>query len=308
MVALALALTLVVGGRALPAQGGETAAIVLEQPAGARALALGGALVAVPDHDASLFSNPALLHGAGTSASISGQRFIAASTLGAASAGGRAFGGTVAIGIRALDYGSEDEFVPDTARFGGQRGMATGATVSASEAALSVGYARRSGRLRVGVAAGLTYLQIANESGTAPSVDLGVAVDLPRGIIAGAVVQNVGTDLPLASTASPLPRMLRAGVSVPLALGPLDALVVGEAGLSSTDEVVPRAGLELSWRSVNGITLSGRAGTRGGELAGIGRTTFGGGIAASRVSLEYAYQSLETLGGSAHRIGLRYRR
>lgn len=304
----ALALALVAGARALPAQGGETSAIVLEQPAGARALALAGALVAAPDHDASLFSNPAFLDGAGTSASISGQRFVAASTLGAASAAASALGGTVAIGIRALDYGSEDEFVPDTARFGGQRGMATGGTVSASEAALSVGYARRSGRLRVGVAAGLTYLQIANESGTAPSVDLGAAVDLPRGIVAGAAVQNVGTELTVASMASPLPRLLRAGVSIPLDLGVLDALLVGEAGLSSSEDVVPRAGLELSWRSVNGITVSGRAGTRGGELAGIGRTTFGGGIAASRVSLEYAYQSLETLGGSAHRIGLRYRR
>lgn len=303
---LALAVACTAGAAA--AQGGETAAIVLEQPAGARALALGGALVAVPDHDASLFSNPALLHGSGTSASISGQRFIAASTLGAASAAGSAFGGTVAIGVRALDYGSEDEFVPDTARFGGQRGMATGGTVSASEAALSIGYARRSGRLRLGVAAGLTYLQIANESGTAPSVDLGAAVDLPLGIVAGAAAQHVGTDLKIASTASPLPRMLRAGLSVPLELGPLDALLAAEAGLMSTEEVVPRAGIELTWRSVNGITLSGRAGTRGGELAGIGRTTFGGGIAASRVSLEYAYQSLETLDGSAHRIGLRYRR
>lgn len=304
----ALALAFACMARAAAAQGGETAAIVLEQPAGARALALGGALVAVADHDASLFSNPALLDGAGTSSSISGQRFIAASTLGAASAAGGALGGTVAIGIRALDYGSEDEFVPDTARFGGQRGMATGGTVSASEAALSIGYARRSGWLRLGVTAGLTYVQIANESGTAPSVDLGAAVDLPLGIIAGAAAQNIGTDLTLASTTSPLPRMVRAGISVPLELGALDALVVGEAGLSSSDEVVPRAGVELSWRSVNGITVSGRAGTRGGELAGIGRTTFGGGIAASRVSLEYAYQSLETLGGSAHRIGLRYRR
>lgn len=304
----ALLLALASSARAASAQGGQTAAIVLEQPAGARALAVGGALVAVPDHDASLFSNPALLHGAGTSASISGQRFIAASTLGAASAAGRAFGGTVAIGIRALDYGSEDEFVPDTSRFGGQRGMATGAAVSASEAVLSIGYARRAGRLRLGVAAGLNYVQIANESGAAPSVDLGAALDLPRGVVAGVAVQNVGTDLSVASTASPLPRVLVGGISVPLELGPVDVILAGQADLSATQPAVPRAGIELAWRSVNGITVSGRAGTRGGEPAGIGRTTYGGGIGTARVALEYAYQSLETLGGSAHRIGLRYRR
>src|SRR5688572_32527262 len=85
------------------AQGGRTGAIVLELPASARALALGGAYVTAGADDAALFYNPSQLATVeGRAASMSVQPYIEGSTLGAASAAFRLGPGTVGVGVQVL--------------------------------------------------------------------------------------------------------------------------------------------------------------------------------------------------------------
>jgi hypothetical protein len=303
-------LALCLAARTALAQGGESGTIVLEHPASARALGLGGATVAVRDGDGALFANPALVDTrAGSSASVSGQRYIAGSTLAAASAATSAFGGSIAVGLRGLNYGSVNEYVPDTINFGGQRGIATGRDVTASEFALTAGFARAVSRVRIGGAVTYVRQQIADESGGTASLDVGVATDVARGITLGVAVQHIGSALTLATTPSPLPRLVRAGVSVPFHVGALGALVAGEAVVRRGGDVVPRGGAELWWRTANAVTLTARAGARGGSTNDVlSRFTYGGGIAAAHVALDYAYQGMAALGGGAHRVGVRFQR
>ncbi|HEX2717720.1 MAG TPA: hypothetical protein VHM67_08545 [Gemmatimonadaceae bacterium] len=290
-------------------EGGATATVVLEHVASPRAMALGGAVVASGDEDGSLFANPAALPGPALHGSVSGQQWIAGSKLGALSASYGMAGGTIALGVRALSYGSEREIVPDTINFGGQRGMETGRTIAANEIAASAGYARALGRARVGIALGWVRQQIANVSGGAPFVDLGANATLGRGVTAGVALQNLGGSLELASTASPLPRLVRAGLAVPLAAGPLRLLVSGEGVQPRAGGIEGRGGLEATWRSASGVAVQGRAGVRGGSAEStIGSTTFGGSVGTARVAADYAYQSLGALGGGTHRIGIRFAR
>ena len=289
--------------------GGASAAVVLEQPASARAMALGGAIVAGGDADASLFANPAALASGGLQGSASGQGWIAGARLGAVSVAFGGAGGSVGIGVRALSYGSEREIVPDTANFGGQRGMETGRTISANEIAASVGYARALGRARVGVAAGWVRQQIANVSGGTAFIDLGTTVTLGRGIVAGAAVQNLGGSLELASTASALPRLIRAGLAMPVAAGPVQLSLSGEAVQSEAGGAEGRGGIEATWRAASGVTVQGRAGIRGGATEStLGMATLGGAVGTARIGADYAYQTLGALGGATHRIGIRIAR
>ena len=310
MTRIIVGLALSLAARMLSAQGGESGTIVLEHPASARSLALGGAMAAVRDGDAALFANPALVDTrSGSSASMSGQRYLAGSTLAAASAATSALGGSIAIGLRGLNYGSVNEYVPDTINFGGQRGVPTGRDVTASEFALTAGYGRAMRRLRIGGAVRYVRQQIANESGGTTSIDVGLATDMSHGVVLGVAVQNIGPDLTLATTPSPLPHLVRAGLAVPLHLGPLGALVAGEAVARRGGDVVPRAGAELWWRTANGVTITARGGARGGRGSDVlSRVTYGGGIAAAHVALDYAYQGMAALGGGAHRVGIRFQR
>ncbi|HET6701513.1 MAG TPA: hypothetical protein VFH14_06910, partial [Gemmatimonadaceae bacterium] len=87
------------------AQGGRTSAIVLELPASARALALGGAYVTAGADDAALFYNPSQLATVeGRAASMSVQPYIEGSTLGALSAAFQLGPGTVGVGVQVLSY------------------------------------------------------------------------------------------------------------------------------------------------------------------------------------------------------------
>ena len=88
---------------------GQTAAVVLELPASARALALGDAVTAVGHDDAMIFYNPAQLASLnGLAASLSLQRYLESTTLAALSAAAGFGPGTVGVGIQSLSYGSVD--------------------------------------------------------------------------------------------------------------------------------------------------------------------------------------------------------
>jgi hypothetical protein len=301
------ALALCASAKLATAQGGATGTIVLEHPASARALAL-GAMTAVDDGDAAVFTNPALLDARhGSRASVSGQHYLAGSNLAAASVSAAAFGGTIAFGLRGLNYGSVSEYVPDTLNFGGQRGIATGRDVSASEFVVTAGFGRSLGRLKVGGAGSYVRQQIADAGGGTPAFDIGVAMPAPHGIVLGAAIQHLGPDLGLASTGSRLPLAISAGVSWPARWRSLGALVAVDATAPRTGDAIPRGGAEVWWRTANGVTIVGRASVRGGGNDDLlSRFTYGAGFGAAHLTLEYARQGIATLGTATHRVGVRY--
>ena len=91
--------------------------------------------------------------------------------------------------------------------------------------------------------------------------------------------------------------------------GSFRALLTGEGLVRRGGDVEPRGGMEMRWRTANGITLIGRGGLRAGQDDDLlSRGTFGGGIGGAHVMLDYAYQGMGAMGGAAHRVGIRFAR
>ena len=290
------------------AQGGRTAAIVLELPSSARALALGGAYVAAGADDASLFYNPSQLATLeGRAASMSVQPYIEGSTLGALSAAFQLGPGTVGVGVQVLSYGSADEYVCDETT-GCERGEATGRTVSANDVAASVGYGMTWRMLRLGAAAKYVRQSLADASGGVPALDVGAAIDVWRGATVGVSVQNVGPDLKTAGSSAPLPRAVRLGASLPWrGVGPFDVLGTVEVAQHREGDLLPLGGAEVTWTSANGLAFSARLGALAqSDGAASSRMSFGGGVRARHFALDYAYQSFDALAVTTHRFGLRW--
>jgi hypothetical protein len=292
----------------LSAQGGRTGAILLELPASARALALGGAFVALGADDASLFYNASQLATIeGRAASMSVQPYIEGSTLGAASVAFPLGAGTIGVGVQMLSYGSAEEFVCDDST-GCERGEPTGRTISASDIAFSVGYGTTIRMLRVGVAAKYVRQSLADASGGTPAIDLGAAIDMWRGATIGVTIQNVGPGLKTAHMTAPLPRLVRFGAALPWrGVGPFDVLGTVEVAQFRTGDVVPLGGAEMTWTSANGLALSARVGALGQTTgAATSPISFGAGVRARQFALDYAYQSFDALALTTHRFGLRW--
>ena len=290
------------------AQGGRTGAIVLELPASARALALGGAYVAAGADDAALFYNPSQLATLeGRAASMSVQPYIEGSTLGAASAAFQLGPGTVGVGVQVLSYGSADEYVCDAATLC-ERGQPTGGTVSANDVAASVGYGMTWRTVRLGAAAKYVRQSLADASGGAPALDLGAAIDVWRGATIGVSIQNLGPDLKTAGSSAPLPRFLRLGASLPWrGVGPFDLLGTFEVAQHREGDLLPLGGAEVTWTSANGLAFSARLGALAqSDGAATSRVSFGGGVRARQFALDYAYQSFDALALTTHRFGLRW--
>ena len=290
------------------AQGGRTAAIVLELPSSARALALGGAYVAAGADDASLFYNPSQLATLeGRAASMSVQPYIEGSTLGALSAAFQLGPGTVGVGVQVLSYGSADEYVCDQTT-GCERGEATGRTVSANDVAASVGYGMTWRMIRLGAAAKYVRQSLADASGGVPALDVGAAIDVWRGATVGVSVQNVGPDLETAGSSAPLPRAVRLGASLPWrGVGPFDVLGTVEVAQHREGDLLPLGGAEVTWTSANGLAFSARVGALAqSDGAATSRMSFGGGVRARHFALDYAYQSFDALAVTTHRFGLRW--
>ena len=304
---IVLALVSLGATRHAAAQGGRAAGIVLELPASARALALGDAYVALGADDAAIFYNPAQLAAVpSVSAGVSAQRFLAETTLGALSAAARVGPGVIGFGLLLLDYGAVPEMVPDPAA-GGERGIPTGASVSAAEYAASLAYAMSLGRSRVGVAGKLLRQRVAAAAGGAAAFDIGIAVDVWSAATLGAALQNIGGPVSVAQLESPLPRQLRVGAALPARrVGPLELLGTVELTHTRGAGAEPAAGAEASWTSTHGIALIGRLGAlRRAPGSTASPLLAGGGIRAEGVALDYAYQSFGAIGGT-HRVGVRW--
>ena len=293
----------------LRAQGGRTAAILLELPSSARALALGGAYAALGSDEAAIFYNPAQL-GVLTSASagLSVQSYIQSSTLGAFAAAMPLGPGLLGVGAQVLDYGSEDRYECDLASFPTcEHGVKTG-TVSASDIVASVGYAMTVRGVRVGSTVKYVRQSIADVTGGVPAVDFGAALDLSFGATVGLSVQNIGGRLTLGSTSGALPRAVRFGAALPRQrVGPLDVTATAEVAQWTGAGTVPAVGGEVLYHTTNGISLAGRVGAQSiGTETRASPLTFGGGLAARHLAVDYAYQGFDLIGGATHRIGVRF--
>lgn len=287
------------------------AAVFLTLPSSARALALGEAWGAVADDGAALFYNPAQLarvRGADVSASV--QRYVAATTLASFVAATPIGPGAVAFGVRYLDYGSTPEIViaspaiPET-------GVATGAQVSAQDVALSLGYGigiAWGGRLRVGAAVTWAQQHVASYSGSAVAGDIGASYTLPSGWDFAAAVQNAGSRLTLAAVTASLPLTWRATVAAPVVVAErLTLRPMAEVRQWSGGPVTGVIAAEGRWRaSADAPRVAARVGY---AFRGTGDDrsplTAGIGLGFGRITLDYAYEGFDLMGGATHRVGVR---
>ena len=301
------AVTLLAAWAATPADGraqsAEHGPLVLEMPASARGLALGGAFYTVGDDSDAVFHNPALIGGNGV---IGGamQRFGSASLLSTVSGAADWSSASVAIGVQTLGYG-----VPD----GGAgvlshdaQSLFTSGNTASSEVAVSVGYAREVRGVRAGITGKLVDQRLGGHHDATGAVDLGVAVGAGPARL-GLAVQNLGPGLTLGEVEVPLPvRVTAAGSTPAIPVGPLDLGWSAAVSREADGAVVPGAGMEVAYWPVRGRTFTARVGVRRSP-DGFGHpVTFGGAFNGDRLAIDYAWQRYDG-GEAAHRFGLSWR-
>jgi hypothetical protein len=281
--------------------------------AGGRASALSGAYTAATMDADVLFYNPAGAAGLAAAASVSYQRHV--EDIGLATGAGAYRFGNMVLGVSAifLDYGDIREFIPDP-DFGGQTGIPTGSTVSASEVAarLTGALPLADGRFNLGASLGYVSTDLAGTGRGAPFVDVGGQY-LMAGLTIGASVRNIGRAMSGAGVAdADLPMEARFGAMYEFARetgfgGAVSAdLVAGLNGGSSGILAGFEAGLLP--RGASRVSAVARAGyDLGVGDGGQGALAFGGGVSLGPLAVDYTYQNYD-LFGSLHRVGVRWSR
>lgn len=287
---------------------GTEGALLFQLSPAPRAVALGDAYAALSGGLA-LFHNPAGLAGAPTSVSLAYQTLPTDASAGLAFSAFRLGPGAFALGLQFLDYGSIDEVKPDAS---GLLGVPTGVKVSGGEVAASLGYGVQLGWFRLGAAARVLRVDIAEVSANTAVFDAGVAANLlGRRVTIAGVVQNMGRPV-AAGRAAPLPLTARVGLAVrgqpaPGRRGTLTfELTSRRSDLSGPGPVTAGVGVELAalWK---GVWFLGRGGYRQKASSGDAGSglAVGGGIRLGSLLLDYAYQPMGVL-GATHHFGLTY--
>ncbi len=289
----------------LRAQTNRNSGPLLELPASTRALALGNSFVAAGQDEAAIFYNPAQLALVRSiSAGLSVQQWFLSSTLAAAAAAARVWRGTVAVGLQVLDYGTTERAFTDPPPDGGS---GTNTTISAGgDYVASVAYAVSVRGLRLGATAKYVSQRLVDQSGGTGAVDVGAAFDI-RGVTLGASLQNMGGDISIANDRRPLPRMVHVGAAVPVrGVGPVDVIGTIEVAHTRNGTTEPLGGVEVAYHATSDVTLLGRVGALAPpEGARISPVSFGGGLRARNLALDYAYEGSDVL-GATHRVGVRW--
>jgi hypothetical protein len=296
---------------------GTTTAAVLQLPGGSRAAGFGGAYTAATDGDV-VFYNPAGAAWLAGHASVSWQRqteqigFMtgaAAATLGPVA---------LAVTVAMLDFGSITELVPDPA-FGGQRGIETGNTVSASDVVARVGIAAPllGRRLAIGASAGLFWSTLAESARTATVLDAGMQYRASSRVMLGAALRNAGGPLDGANLGpADLPTEIRAGIVYELPPAPARALMAAAhfdvieplnggatAFALGVEGGTTRAATVPGGASLAAVLRAGFNGTPGPQ--GVGRLHAGAGLVLGALAVDYTLQSMGVL-GMTHRVGVRW--
>jgi len=307
------ALLALCAGVPLAAQGtGTTAGLVLEVPPTARALGLGGAYAAVVGDAGDVFVNPAgmaTIHHLAFGGSWERSLFGTTYTSGAFAARVGHF--DLGVGLALLDFGGDSVVTPDP--LDPDRGVASGATISAYQA-LGVGaVAYRRGMISVG--ASLKALQEHIGDGTASSYgargvtgDVGVAVAVFDLMAIGAVAENVGGRLTSEGQRLALPRTVRVGFTINLVdpQGPTRLM-------TTTDYVAPPGGDDYWAVGVEGGAVHQAIGLVGRLGIALGRApsdrsslVYGGTVQIKGMRLDWSYQPYDAVGGATQRFGLRW--
>ena len=293
------------------AQGaGTSGAAALTLEGGARSAALGGAYAAIEADANGVFQNPAALARLDLAFSVGYARYFDDVSRGSLAAVGHTARLRIGAGIAYLDAGEIEEIVPDP-RFHGDRGQATGRTVSAMETTARLAFAtaisRRSG---FGATIGLWSSELAGNRENRAFLDLGAQHDFGA-VTLGALLRNMHLQgVHRSGREYSLPLEVRVGAGYRTRFGGVfgfsftsDAIVAveeetlafafgGEAGL------LPRA---------DGVSAVLRLGVAPGSGADLGRLRIGGGVGIDRVEIDYVAQSYEFI-GTVHRLGFRWSR
>ncbi len=198
--------------------------------------------------------------------------------------------------------------------FGGQTGIPTGNTVSASEVAarLTGALPLADGRFNLGASLGYVSTDLAGTGRATPFLDVGGQY-LLSGITFGAALRNIGGALSGGGVAdADLPIEARFGAMYGFARetgfgGAVSADIVTALDGGMTGIV---AGLEagLLPHGESRIGAVARAGYDAGVGdEGQGALALGGGVSLGPLAVDYTYQNYD-LFGSLHRIGVRWSR
>jgi hypothetical protein len=300
---MAAVMGVVVGGLPSEAVAQGATPVVLRLPASTRAMALGGAFpVGTRDSDG-IFYNAAFgdaLRGFGTHV----QRYGDAATLLSASGGAEWWGGTVAFGIRSIDYGFIGAGAVDEGELAERRLRVRGDEAGSSHA-VSLAFARRVWRLRAALTGTYVVERRAGDRAEGGTVDAALAATIGF-VSAGISARDIGPSFGSGALEADLPTRVALRAATRTApVGPLDIGLAG--GLEHrvhggwTDA---QAGAEVSWWPIVGRTFTARVGVRsygGGDSP----FTFGAGFTGDRIAIDWAWRELGT--GGTHRVGLRYR-
>ncbi|MBN8588478.1 MAG: type IX secretion system protein PorQ [Rhodothermia bacterium] len=286
----------------------------------ARAMAMGGAYAGMSGDVNTFFYNPATLEPSSAGVlSASALLYLAdARSTSGAYAHHLPKVGTVAVGLRAMDYGALEEACPD----GNEYASCIGPFFSAGDVAITAGISRDySSRLRYGMNVHGIWSRIAEYRASAVAADLGVVYHNDEGgFTASASMLNVGKTLDnLGETADELPTDLRIGVSQKLKYMPFTLSVMAYNLLEWEQEQAITARRVLNHFSIGGEFRLGTAmNFRLGynplrnemlrvrnrlDMAGLG---VGFGIKIAQFRLDYGYNNWSSA-GKLHQFTAQFR-
>jgi hypothetical protein len=288
----------------LQGQSNGNAPLILELPAGTRALGLGGAYVLSAATSGALFHHPGLI-GTARGFGFDVQRYSAA-TMASVSSGTALGSGGLAAGLQFLSYGMFGIAVTDVPFDAGA--LLRPGPVAVSELVGTLGYGREIAGFRTGITAKIVEQRIGSDRDATAAVDIGVVRQF-WGITWGLSGQNLGPGLETGTRGDGLPlpaRVTLAASSRSHQLGPLDLIATAAVSRRRDGDIVPSGGIEISYWPIIGRTFTGRIGFRRVPGDGASPVTLGAAFTADNFTVEYAFEEFDGP-GSAHRFGLRWR-
>lgn len=288
-----LAVLIGLGSAPLAAQ---TSNVLLELPASARSVGLGGAATAVVGDAAAVFANPAGLATVRHVAVEGAYRYAPGTAwLGSVALGWRLRQFDIGVGVRAFDYGTDP-----------MQYLGAGAPATARDV-LGVGSAvYRFGLIALGVSAKYERRTAGQTLTSGFTGDAGLAIALFDIMALAFSVENIGGNWRDTSSLV-MPRRSRFGFTMNY-VDPLESFrltsifeVQWPEGRSARAVIGGEAGVVLG-----GIGIIGRVAYGGGTRLATGAVvTVGASVHLGVANLDYAYHDRELLGRAAHHFGLR---
>jgi len=282
---------------------GTTAAPFLKIGMGARALGMGGAFSAIADDATAVYWNPAGLAAVSSDeVNFDFAKYFQDVNIGQAAYTRKVGAGQMGVGLTYLIVPSiEKRDTNDAVGVVPSQG-----TFNASDAALSVAYARKNAIPSLiddvdgGAAFKVIRSAIGSKSAIAVAVDLGATVRAKNGMRFALGVQNLGTPMKFDKVSDPLPLSLRAGA----AYEPVKALTLG---LTLDQYLIDQKfyaafGGEYWLRDALALRAGYRYGYDTIHLGAMTGISLGIGIKVNGLGLDYAYVPFGDL-GDTHRFG-----